>query len=211
MTYGYGNKDYYFHTILDAYKKFAVSLAEEMSYFGSTLIEAVLKTIITLCSSIIQAMGIGLEATGVGAVAGVPMTIINTILKKLLLYGISFGMFVLAFIIYGVIIYYLALPFIYAYLGLMAVKVAIVLFIMLTPYFLFIFTFCLDYIKAFIGKILRLGAGGVKLYLGTIIMIFTAIFIGSIFFSIISSIPSLFHSDNDDDDNDDDDGDDGSS
>ena len=212
LTYGYGNKDYYFHTLLDAYKKFVVSLAEELSYLGSTLSEAIMKTIVTFFSWIIQFIGIGLEATGVGAVVGAPMTITNTILKNLFIYGISLGTFVMAFVIYGYVFAYLVLPYIYAYLGVMAVKAAIILFIMLTPYFLFILTFFMDYIKFFIGKILRLGVGGVKLYLGTIIMIFTAIFIGAVFFSIISSIPDLLgllHPDDGDDDGDDgDDGDD---
>jgi len=203
LTYGFGDKNFYFHTLLDAYKKFVVSLAEEISYIGTALIEGVLKTIVTVITSIIQAMGIGLEATGVGAVVGAPMTIINTIFKKMFIYGISFGTFVMAFIIYGYIIYYLALPYIYAYFSLMAVKIAIILFIMFTPYVLFIFSFFLNYLKILIGKILRLGVGGVKLYLGTIIMILFAIFIGSLFFSIISSIPSLLgllHQDDEDED-----------
>ena len=206
LTYGYGNKDYYFHTLLDAYKKFVVSLAEELSYLGSTLSEAIMKTIVTFCSSIIQFIGVGLEATGVGAAVGVPMTITNTILKNLFIYGISLGTFVMAFVIYGYVFAYLVLPYIYAYLGVMAVKAAIILFIMLTPYFLFILTFFMDYIKFFIGKTLRLGVGGLKLYLGTIIMIIGVIFIGSLFFSIISSIPDLLgilHPDDDGDDGDD--------
>jgi hypothetical protein len=213
LTYGYGDKDYYLHTLLDAYKKFVVSLAEELSYLGSTLSEAIMKTIVTFFSSIIQFIGIGLEATGVGAVVGAPMTITNTILKNLFIYGISLGTFVMAFVIYGYVFAYLVLPYIYAYLGVMAVKAAIILFIMLTPYFLFILTFFMDYIKFFIGKILRLGVGGVKLYLGTLIMIFTAIFIGAVFFSIISSIPDLLGllhpDDGDDGDDGDGDGDDG--
>ncbi len=201
-----GIDDFSLYDYLKAYKKFIISFSEEISFYSSIALDKLLHILVNVLNKVLVSLSVAANSVPIiGQICSIILIMINFIITLFSGLGISFATFILAFIIYFYILFRLGVPFIYAYLGFVSIKLFYVILILISPFFIFILSSILSVLKKVTGKVIRFGKNSLIIIIWTAVILMISSYI---ILNVLSYIDDLRKDSNNDDRDDEGDGDD---